>query len=148
MWEKQPCRHQGQWRRRGRRCSRHWSRDSAAAHGEDHGKAGCLPTAHGGPRWSRYPPADFGGPQVRADWCAGRRLWTHGELMLDQGPGGTCGPVNRWVHTGAGLLAGLVTPWGPYAGAVCSWRTASPWKGPLWSSLWRTVSCMRDPMLQ
>jgi len=25
----------------------------------------------------------------------------------------TCGPVERGAHTGAGLLAGFVTPWGP-----------------------------------
>jgi len=44
-----------------RRCSRHWSRDvSPAACDEDHGEAGCPPTAHGGPRWSRSPPAARG----------------------------------------------------------------------------------------
>ena len=31
-----------------------------AAHGEDHGEAGCPPAAHGGPWWSRYPPAAHG----------------------------------------------------------------------------------------
>ncbi|GAB0190267.1 AN1-type zinc finger protein 5-like [Grus japonensis] len=30
------------------------------------------------------------------------------------------GPVERGAHTGAGLLAGLVTPWGIHTGAVCS----------------------------
>jgi len=43
MSEKQLCRHQGQHRRRGRRCSRHQTRDFSAAHGEDHGEAGCAP---------------------------------------------------------------------------------------------------------
>ena len=32
----------------------------------------------------------------------------------------TCRPVEREAHTGAGLLAGLVTPWGIHAGAACS----------------------------
>ena len=32
----------------------------------------------------------------------------------------TRGPVERGAHTEAGLLAGLVTPWGTHAGAVCS----------------------------
>jgi len=35
----------------GRRCSRHWSRGSPAAHGADHGEAGCPlqpMVAHGG----------------------------------------------------------------------------------------------------
>ena len=30
------------------------------------------------------------------------------------------GPVERGAHAEAGLLAGLVTPWGTHAGAVCS----------------------------
>jgi len=38
--------------------------------------------------------------------------------MLGQAPGRTCGPREREAHTGAGLLAGLVTPWGTHAGAV------------------------------
>jgi len=33
--------------------------------------------------------------------------------MLDQAPARTCRPVERGAHAGAGLLAGLVTPWGP-----------------------------------
>lgn len=37
--EKQPCSHPGQCRRRGKRCSRHWNRDSPAAHNEDYGEA-------------------------------------------------------------------------------------------------------------
>jgi len=31
--------------------------------------------------------------------------------VLEQAPGRTCRPVERGAHTGAGLLAGLVTPW-------------------------------------
>ena len=27
---------------------------------KDHGEAGCPPALHGGPRWSRYPPAARG----------------------------------------------------------------------------------------
>ncbi|PKU40981.1 hypothetical protein llap_8718 [Limosa lapponica baueri] len=38
---------------------------------------------------------------------------THGDPVKEQAPGSTCGPVDRGVHTGTGLLAGLVTPWGP-----------------------------------
>ena len=69
-------------------------RDSPAARGEDHGEAGCPPAAHGGPRWSRYPPAACGGPHAGAGGCpkeavtlwkahagAGswQDLWTHGK---------------------------------------------------------------------
>lgn len=34
-------------------CSKQQSRNSPAAHGEDHGGAGCFPAAHRGPQWSR-----------------------------------------------------------------------------------------------
>ena len=141
MWEKHLCRHQGQWRRRGRRCSRHWSRGSPAACGEDYGEAGCPPAAHGGPWCSRYPPAACRIPHTRAGGClkegvtpwwahttAGfwKDLWTHG------------------AHTAAGLLAGLVIPWGTHAGAVCSWKTARHGRDPCWSSSWRTAACGKD----
>jgi len=35
-----------------------------------------------------------------------------GSPALEQAPGGTCGPMEREAHAGAGLLAGLVTLWG------------------------------------
>jgi len=44
------------------------------------------------------------------------------------------GPVERGAHTGAGLLAGLVTPWGTHAGADCSCRTVPQGGDPHWSS--------------
>ena len=45
----------------GMRCLKYQSRDSfLAAHAEDHGKAGCFPAVHGGPRWSRHPPVAHG----------------------------------------------------------------------------------------
>lgn len=76
-WEKQPCRHQCQWRRRGRRCSRRWSRGSPAAHGEDHGETGCLPTAHEGTHWSRYPPCS---PRRTPHWSSW--IWPEGGCSL------------------------------------------------------------------
>ena len=132
MWEKQPCRHQGQWSRRGRRCSRHQSRDFPAAFGEDHGEVGCPTAAHGGPWRSRYPPCSL--------WrtpCWSR--WMHLE--------GSC---SLWkVHTGAGfcqelrsverspgmsrLLVALVILWGTHNGAVLSWRTVPCGEILLWS---------------
>ena len=69
IWEKQPCRYQGQGRRRGRRCSRRHSRDSPAVHGEDHAEEGCPPEAHGGPWWSSYPASACGGPHAGAGAC-------------------------------------------------------------------------------
>lgn len=40
MREEQLGRHQGEWTRKGRRCSKCWSKDSPAAHGPDHDEAG------------------------------------------------------------------------------------------------------------
>lgn len=47
--ERQLCRHQGRCRMREKRCSGHWSGDSAAAHGE----AAVPLAARGDPFWSR-----------------------------------------------------------------------------------------------
>jgi len=44
----------------------------------------------------------------------------HGEPALEQGPDRTCGPVEREAHSGAGLLAGLVTPLETHVGSTCS----------------------------
>jgi len=113
MWKKQLCRHQGQWRRKGRRCSRRWSRDSPAAHGEDHGEAVCPPAACGGPWWSRDSPADYGGPTSE---------------QVDA-PEGGCGPVEspRWSR----LLPGPVDLWRekPRLEQVC-WQDLWPRGGP------------------
>jgi len=94
--------------------------DSPAAHGADHGEAGCPPAEHGGPQCSRYPPVVYGGLHARAGGCpkeavtpwractgAGscQDVWTRGE---------------RGAHAGAGFLAGLVTQWATHAGAACS----------------------------
>ncbi|PKU47424.1 hypothetical protein llap_2247 [Limosa lapponica baueri] len=51
--------------------------------------------------------------------------------MLEQDLGRICGPVEREARAGAGLLAGLVPWWGNHAGAVCSWKDCTPWKGPM-----------------
>jgi len=70
---------------------------------EVHGGADIhLQPVEGTPRWSRWVPE--GG-------C---------EPVLEQAPARTYGPVERGAHAGAGLLAGLVTPWGTHAGAACS----------------------------
>ena len=37
-----------------------------------------------------------------------------GSPTLGQAPARTCGHVERRAHAGAGLLAGLVTPWGTH----------------------------------
>ena len=63
--------------------------------------------------------------------------------MLEQAPARTCGPVERGVHTGAGLQAGLVTSWGhtleqPVPEGLHQWegpmlgqfmQSCSPWEG-------------------
>jgi len=144
MWEKQLCRYQGQWRRRGRRHSRHQRRDSPAAHGEDHGEAGCPPAAHGGPQWSRYPPAACGRDPTPEQVDAWRRLWPRGEPVMEQTPARTCGPMERGAHVGAGLLVGLVNQQGTHAGAACSWTTAPHGKDACryWTSFYNWRKCI------
>ena len=144
MWEKPLCRHQAQWRRRGRRWSRRWSRDSPAVNGEDHGEAGCAPAAHGGPRWNRYSFAAYGGPHARAGGCrkAAVTPW-----RLHSGVGSwqdlwPCG--ERGAHAGEDFLAGLVTLWGTHSGAAFSWRTAPHRKDLHWRSSWRTAAHGKD----
>ena len=68
----------------GRRCSRRRSRSSPAAHGTDHGEAGCAPAAHGGPRWSRSPPAAHGGPHARAGGDAVMEVAAPGEEPMQE----------------------------------------------------------------
>ena len=75
---------------------------------------------------------------------ARRRLWPRIDPMLEQAPGRTCGPMGRGAHAGAGLLAGLVTPWGTHAGTVCFWWTTLHGRDPCWSSSWRTAPCGKD----
>jgi len=145
MWKKQLCRHQGQWRRRERRCSRCWSRKSSlAARAEDHGEADCAPAVHGGPWWSRSPPVAHGRDPTLVQVDVWRRLWPHGEPVLEQAPAMTYATMERGAHAGAGLLAGLVTPWGTHAGAACSWRTAPRGKDPCWGSSSRAAACGKD----
>ena len=114
---------------------------------KDNGEAGCPPAVHGGP-WSRYPPVDHGRDPTPEQGDVWRRLWPHGEPVLEQAPARTCGRVERGAPTRAGLLAGLVTLWGTHAGAACSWGTAPCGRDPRWGSLWRTVGRGRDPTLE
>ncbi|GAB0186311.1 hypothetical protein GRJ2_001096400 [Grus japonensis] len=68
---------------------------------------------------AEIPPAAHGVPHAGAGGCP-KEAVAHGKPTLEQAPGRTCGPMERGAHTRAGLLAGLVTPWGTHAGAVCS----------------------------
>jgi len=119
MWEKQLCRHLGRWRRGGG--------------GAPGAGAGIFPLqlmkmtmmrqavplqpmkVHSGADIHLPPVEDPTPDQGNAQ----RRLWPCGEPVLEQAPGRTYGPMGRGAHTGAGLLAGLVTLWGTHPGAVC-----------------------------
>jgi len=118
MWEKQLCRQQGQWRRRGRRCSRHQSRDSPAACGEDHGEAGCPHAAHGGPRWTRSPPAALGEPHAGAGGCLKEAV----TLWRTCAGAGSCQDLWPCVES--------IPGWSRFAGRICD-----PVGNPCWSSL-------------
>ena len=82
--EKRSCNKQGQ-RRKGRRCSRCQSTDSPVAHGEDHGETGCPTATHGGPQWSRSPPAAWGGLHAGAGGCALKDCSPWERPTLEQG---------------------------------------------------------------
>lgn len=91
MWDKQLCRHQGQWKKMGKRCSRQQRGDSPAAFRGSHGEAAVplhVMEVHG----SRDPTAACGRRQARKGdvqrklyvWIpiksgSWQDLWTHGE---------------------------------------------------------------------
>ena len=126
MRQKQLRRHQGQWWRRRRRCSRCWSPDSPAAHGEDHSEADCPAAPHGGPQWSR--------------WICPEGICDLVENLHRSRCLAGIAAQSRGAHAGASLLAELVAPHGTHVGAVHSWSTASHGKDPHWSSSWRTAA--------
>ena len=114
---KKLCRHQGQCRRRGRRCSRRRSRDPPAARGEDHGEAGCPPAAHGGRmRGCRDSTCIPWRTPCRSRWGHLKEAVARGKPTLEQAPGRTCGERSPCQ--------------GRFAG-----RTCDPVGDPHWSSL-------------
>jgi len=95
------------------KCSWCQSRDFPAVHGEDHGEEGCSPAAHGGPWWSRYPPAAWAGPHARAGGGLQEAvtLWeTHAGAgsLQDLWPHGERSP--HWSRLLAGLVITLYQP--------------------------------------
>ena len=144
MWKKQPCRHQGQWRMRGEELLR-----------APEERFACSPQWR--PWWSRLSlqpmevhhgadlhlqPAEDPMPEQMDAW---RKLWPHGEPVLEQVPARTCGPVETEK-----LMLEQVCWWGLWlhggtqAGAACSWRTAPRERDPCWGSLWRAAACGKD----
>ncbi|KAJ7417093.1 hypothetical protein BTVI_33918 [Pitangus sulphuratus] len=69
----------------------------------------------------------------------------HGKPMLEQDPGRSCGSVERGAHTGAGLLAGLVTPWEGLTQEQFL-KDCNLWEGPTLKLM--TVSHGRNPRLE
>lgn len=83
----------------------------SAARGADHAEA-AVPLQpmeiHGGAEIHLQPTEE---PTLEyVDVAAQRWLQPHGKSTLEQGPGRTCGPMERVAHTRAGFLAGFVTP--------------------------------------
>jgi len=102
----------------GKRCSRRQSRGSLQPMEQTMVRQ-AVPAAmeaHGGaephPQPGKDPTLEQGVPEGGCDPV--------GSPVLDQAPDRTYGPMERGAHTGAGLLAGLVTPWGTHTGAACS----------------------------
>jgi len=79
-----------------------------------------------------------------------------GSPALEQAPARTYGPMERGAHAGAGLLAGLVTPWGdlqtrgersPHQSRFVG-RACDPVGDPHWSSLFlKDYTLWKGPML-
>lgn len=139
MWENQPCRHPSQWRRQRRRCFRCWSSNFPAARGADHGEAAVSlqPVEIDGYAEIQLQPIEETHPG--AGGCPSEAV-----ARWEAHPGKTCGSMERGTHTGAGVLAGLVTLWGKPA--VSSWGTKSCWRDLFWSSLqWETADCGKTP---
>ncbi|GAB0208359.1 AN1-type zinc finger protein 5-like [Grus japonensis] len=72
----------------------------------------------------------------------------HGKLALEQAPGRTCGPMERGAHAGAGLLAGLVTPWGTQHWSSLFLKDCTLWKGPTLEQFLKTCSPWEGLMLE
>lgn len=109
MRQEQLFRHQGQWTRRGRRCSKCWSKDSPAAHGADHYEAGVPVKPMEIHRRADIHLQPMEDPLLRM-WMPERRMWPHGNTLQQQAAGQTFGPMEGGAHTGEGFLAGLLTP--------------------------------------
>lgn len=124
MGEEQLCTHQGQWRSRGRRCSRCWSWDSPAACGADHGET-AVPLqpmeVNGGAEIPLQPMEET---HAGAGGCLRRGCDPLGSPHWSRVLAGTCRPMERGAHAGGGFLVGLVSPWGTHTGAACPRRTA------------------------
>lgn len=113
----QLSRHQGQLRRRGRRCCRCWSRDSPAGHGDECGKAGSTPQPI-----EDYVGADIyatahEGPHAAAGWHAVKKAAAPRECTMQQVFWQELWPLGD-LHWSSMFLMDC-TPW--------------------WSSFWRTV---------
>jgi len=129
MWKKQLCSHQGQWRRRGRRCSKCQSRESSLAARDER------------PWWGRLSPCSpWRSTAEQISTCS---PW--------KGPHAGAGGCLKEAVTPWGTHAGAACSWrtaphgkDPRWGSL--WRAAAHGKGSLWKSLWRTVSRERDLM--
>ena len=114
---------------------------------EDHGEAGCPPAAHGGPWWSRSPPAAREGPHTGAGGClkeavtpweahagAGswQDLWPRGERSphWSRFSGRTCDPVGD-----------------PCWNSLCL-KDCMPWKGPMLEQFVKNCSLWEGPTLE
>lgn len=123
MWGKQPCRHPDQWRR-GRRCFRHQSSNSSAAHDEDYAEAAVplLPM-------EAHRAAEISQPmeKPKPEKIPLKEAATHVEPMEEQPPGSS--------HDLCGT----------HAGPVCSWRTLPSWRQPTLEQLLRNCSLWEGP---
>lgn len=80
------------------------------------------------PLQSRHPLQPMGTP------CQGQSQGTCPEEAMEQGPGRTCGSMDRGTRAGTGFQAGFVNLWKTSTKANCSCRTEPHRrKDPSWS---------------
>lgn len=116
-------RHQGQWRRKERRCSRCQSRDFPAVYGEDYGGADC--------------PLQSMEDQSGADTAQTIHTAAHGGDMWEQAPGRNCWPDSLFWKD--------FTLWN--SPMLEQFLNCSQWEAQLCAVCERLCQCGKDPTL-
>ncbi|KAJ7404996.1 hypothetical protein WISP_142411 [Willisornis vidua] len=98
---------------------------------------------HGGAEIHPQPLEEYLMEQVDVQ----RRLGSRGKPVLELGPVRTCRPMEKGAHTGAGLMAGLVTPRGTHTGALFL-TDCAPRKGPTLEQFVKNCSPWEALMLE
>lgn len=139
MREEQLYRHQVQWRRRGRRCSKCWSKDSPAAHDADHDETDVSVKPMEIHRGADIHCSPWRTPFWRR-WMPERRMWPRGKIVQHQAPDWTSGIMKGGVHIGEGFLARLLTHF--WSSPIL--KDCMLWKAPMLEQLMKNWAHGKD----